>query len=253
MRSASREDGFSLADGFSLVELLVALGLTLGVTAAVYGVLSPAESMLNTGPEAADVQQRVRVAAASLFRDLAAAEEVFPYHLMGDAADPPGTFRRDVITVTRRPLPGALRDVRTYFRKVDDQAKTYQIVQEDNGGNDEPVVDHVVGLSFSYWGALPGEPCVKAMAVGAVTPLTAAELSDGPWCLRDDGATLFDADLLRIRMIEVALRVQVAAAALRGPAGALFQKAGTARRGSSYVPDAVVRFHVTPRNLNLAP
>jgi len=253
MRAGPRENGFSLARGFSLVELLVALALTLGVTAAVYSVLRPAESMLNTGPEAADVQQRVRVAAASLFRDLAAAEEVFPYHLVGPAADPPGTFRRDVITVTRRPLPGAPRDTRTYFFRDDDQAKTYQIVQKDDGGNDEPVVDHVVELSFSYWGALPGEPCVKTTVVGVLTPLTAAELSDGPWCLRDDGATLYDADLLRIRMIEVSLRVQVAAAALRGPAGALFRKAGTARRGSSYVPDAVVQFHVTPRNLNLAP
>ncbi len=62
----------------------------------------------------------------------------------------------------------------------------------------------------------------------------------------------FDADLLRVRRIHVSLRVQSALASLRGPAGTLFARGGTARAGDRYVPDIVVQFDVTPRNMNLA-
>jgi hypothetical protein len=81
--------------------------------------------------------------------------------------------------------------------------------------------------------------------------LTQAMLTDGPFCPGPGLQGRFDADLLRIRRIEVTLRVQAGLKMLRGPTGTLFAKGGYARGGEMYVPDQEVRFSVTPPNLNL--
>jgi hypothetical protein len=75
-------------------------------------------------------------------------------------------------------------------------------------------------------------------------------LVDGPWCPDEARANRFDADLLRIRRIRVHLRVQTVSAALRGPAGLLFMRAGTSNSAERFVPDQEIRFDVTPRNMN---
>ncbi|HZP47278.1 MAG TPA: hypothetical protein VFB07_02005 [Vicinamibacterales bacterium] len=111
----------------------------------------------------------------------------------------------------------------------------------------------------------PGENCVFAVADGnqvprlpalaggvALVPLGQEQLTDGPWCPDPYSANRWDADLLRIRMVVVTLRIQAAIAALRGPAGALFAAAGTGRDPTRWVPDRQVTFKVSPRNLNLA-
>jgi hypothetical protein len=155
---------------------------------------------------------------------------------------------------------------------------------------DLPIVDHVVDLQFKYYGEsrpplmtrpladaeLPrttygappdasGESClfvndgtptpaprlaVLGDGTAALVPLVAAQLSDGPWCPNAANPNRWDADLLRIRRIDVTLRVQSAVAALRGPAGILFSNAGTSRGGARWVPDQEVRFNISPRNLN---
>ncbi len=106
----------------------------------------------------------------------------------------------------------------------------------------------------------PGENCVfQRTASGEVvsrlpalgTPaslvvLDGASLSDGPWCPDATSPGRFDADLLRVRKVVVTARVQAAVASLRGPAGPLFTRAGTAR-GTRLVPDREVRLAVTPR------
>jgi hypothetical protein len=84
----------------------------------------------------------------------------------------------------------------------------------------------------------------------SMVPLTAAQLTDGPWCPDDANPNRWDADLLRIRKIRVTLRVQAAVAALRGPASALFANPGTSSGGSRFVPDLEIRFQISPRNLN---
>jgi hypothetical protein len=76
-------------------------------------------------------------------------------------------------------------------------------------------------------------------------------LQDGPFCPDEANVNRWDADLLRIRKIEVTLRVQSAVAALRGPQSALFANGGTSRGGDRWVPDQEIRFQVSPRNLNL--
>ena len=86
-------------------------------------------------------------------------------------------------------------------------------------------------------------------ASGALVPLTAGELTDGPWCPDAAAPNRFDADLLRIRSVLVTLRLESANASLRGPAGLLFTRRGTARAGDRYVPDIELRVRVTPPNL----
>jgi hypothetical protein len=93
---------------------------------------------------------------------------------------------------------------------------------------------------------------LPALAAGnGQIELTTAMLTDGPWCPDDTRPNRFDVDLLRIRRVRVKLRVQVAPASMRGPAGVLFTRGGTANAGERYVPDQEVSFDVTPRNLNL--
>ena len=59
--------------GFSLVETLVALVLTLMVTGTAMALVMPASRVSQTQPEVMDVQQRARVAAESIARDVASA------------------------------------------------------------------------------------------------------------------------------------------------------------------------------------
>ena len=120
-----------------------------------------------------------------------------------------------------------------------------------------------IGASRGAWP--PGESCTFAVVDGIHTPrlptlapgglalveLASARLSDGPWCPDELSRNRFDADLLRVRRIHITLRVQSALASLRGPAGPLFTRGGTARAGDGYVPDLISQFDITPRNMNL--
>jgi hypothetical protein len=106
-------------------------------------------------------------------------------------------------------------------------------------------IDPVSGLQVPRLDDLGGDS-------HALTRLTPEELTDGPWCPDADSANRFDADLLRIRTIAVTLRVESAVEALRGPAGILFTRAGTAVNATKFLPDQEVSFQVSPRNLNLA-
>src|SRR5262245_9320743 len=59
--------------GFSLIEMVVAVALTMVAVGSVFSLLDPAQGAFATGLEAADVQQRLRVAQNSLFDDFAMA------------------------------------------------------------------------------------------------------------------------------------------------------------------------------------
>lgn len=81
-------------------------------------------------------------------------------------------------------------------------------------------------------------------------PLTPGMLSDGPWCPDAASAYRFDADLLRVRRIDVTLRVQASMSRFRGMNPLLFANPGPAAGSSWLVPDQTVRLSVTPRNLH---
>jgi prepilin-type N-terminal cleavage/methylation domain-containing protein len=111
------------------------------------------------------------------------------------------------------------------------------------------------------WG--PGENCLFSRVEeawvprltrlnqdNALLPLAPAQFEDGPWCADASARGRYDADLLRVRRIRIHLRVQAAAATLRGPAGQLFAHAGTSSQAERFVPDVRLTFDVAPRNLN---
>jgi hypothetical protein len=85
-----------------------------------------------------------------------------------------------------------------------------------------------------------------------LVPMAEEMLTDGPWCPDANFPTRFDADLLRVRKIGVVMRVQVASAELRGPAGVLFSHGGTNTNSRTLVPDQEVQFEISPRNFNLS-
>jgi prepilin-type N-terminal cleavage/methylation domain-containing protein len=67
--------------GFSLLELLVAMAVTLVVTGAVYGLLAGGQNAFTREPELTDRQQNIRLAMDIITRDLASAGEGMPAFL----------------------------------------------------------------------------------------------------------------------------------------------------------------------------
>ena len=57
-------------NGFSLIEVIIAMGIVLAVTAGIFALMNPAHGVFRTVPEAIDVQQRLRVSADAITRDL---------------------------------------------------------------------------------------------------------------------------------------------------------------------------------------
>jgi prepilin-type N-terminal cleavage/methylation domain-containing protein len=110
--------------GFSIIELLVGLAIVLLVSAAAFAVLKPSQSRFATELEAVDMEQRLRVAADTLRRDLLMAGSgvgapgpagpltfwfppVLPFRQGAVADDPPGTFKSDTITLFHVPTSAA--------------------------------------------------------------------------------------------------------------------------------------------------
>lgn len=118
---------------------------------------------------------------------------------------------------------------------------------------DASVVPHIAGSNCLH--SANGSPIAGAAlpALGAAStallPFGPDALTDGPWCPDGASPNRYDADLFRLRGVEVSLRVEAAAATLRGPAGLLFTRGGTARRRDRYVPDVELRWRLTPPNL----
>jgi type II secretory pathway pseudopilin PulG len=95
--------------------------------------------------------------------------------------------------------------------------------------------------------ALPRQVALPA-ETGGLAPLPTALFADGPWC--PDGASLnrYDADLLRIRLVRIVVRVQAQSPAVRGLDARLFARPGGAREATRLVPDLEVRVDATIRN-----
>ena len=110
--------------GFSLVETLIAMALTMTVTGTAVSLVLPASRTSMTQPEIMDVQQRARVAAEMISRDLAPAgagiyagpwrgvlptaiPAVLPRRLGGDNGDSPDVARDTAITILSVPSTAA--------------------------------------------------------------------------------------------------------------------------------------------------
>jgi type II secretory pathway pseudopilin PulG len=212
--------------GFTMVEVLIASAITMAMIGAVLVVVNPSQAMVRAQGDAADLHQRLRAAADTIGADLRAALAVRPYRI-GATRDDPATgvyYRPDTLTVLGIPSSPLSLDTnasRTYYLKR--VAGSGTLMQYDGGLSDLPMLDHVVALSFDYFGfSEPGGPLVR---------LDPATLVDGPWS--DDSAPrVFDADLLRIREVRILLRLESTDPLLR-----------------RLVPDEEIVLHVATRHV----
>jgi type II secretory pathway pseudopilin PulG len=174
--------------GFSLVEALVAMTISLAVMGSAFRLMLPTQNLAASRSETADMQQRLRVAADTLYQRIAAAgagsyvgvdpgpltdsvASILPYRSGTAPTDPPGSFRSDAITVLTVPRSGAPPSGTTYWLKADAASASYQLMAvESSNGVDVPVVDNVVALAFEYF----GDPQPPAMRKPLSDPI-------GPW------------------------------------------------------------------------
>jgi type II secretory pathway pseudopilin PulG len=213
--------------GFSIVELLIASAITMAVVGAILAVVNPAQLMFRAQGDAADLHQRLRAAADTISADVRAAMAVRPYRVgaMRDDAAIGVYYRTDTLTVLGVPSTPLSLDgsaSRTYYLRSAAPG-TFQLMQYDGGLSDLPMLDHVVRLSFDYFGpATSGGPFVR---------LEPATLVDGPW-MEDAAHRTFDADLLRVREVRASLRLESTDPWLR-----------------RLVPDEEIVLHIAMRNI----
>jgi type II secretory pathway pseudopilin PulG len=213
--------------GFSIVELLIATAMTMAVVGAILAVVNPAQLMFRAQGDAADLHQRLRAAADTMAADVRAAMAVRPYRV-GATRDDAAVgvyYRPDTLTVLGVPSSPLSLDVdasRTYYLRSAGPG-TFQLMQYDGGFSDLPMLDHVVRLSFDYFG--------PATASGPLVRLEPATLLDGPW-IEDSAHRRFDADLLRVREVRALLRLESTDPLLR-----------------RLVPDEEIVLHIAMRNI----
>ena len=212
-----------------MVEVLLATAITMAVIGAILTVINPAQMMFRAQGDAADLHQRLRAAADMIGADVRAATAVRPYRV-GATRDDAAIgvyYRPDTLTVLGVPSAPLSLDAdasRTYYMKSASPPGTFQLMQYDGGLSDLPMLDHVVRLSFDYFGpAAPGGPVVR---------LEPDTLVDGPW-MEDAEHRQFDADLLRVREVRVLLRLE-----------------GTDPLLRRLVPDEEIVLHVAMRNFS---
>lgn len=214
--------------GFSIVELLIASAITMAVVGAIFAVINPAQLMFRAQGDAADLHQRLRAAADTIAADVRAAVAVRPYRVgaMRDDSAVGVYYRPDTLTVIGVPSSPLSLDAdasRTYYLRSATPG-SFQLMQYDGGLSDLPMLDHVVRLSFDYFGT--------ATAGGPVVRLEPAALADGPW-IEDSAHRVFDADLLRVRAVRVLLRLESTDPWLR-----------------RLVPDAEIVLHMAMRHIS---
>jgi hypothetical protein len=142
-----------------------------------------------------------------------------------------------------------------------------QLRRADDRAPSQPVIDDVVAMQVRYYGTasppraphVPGVDTCAVLADGTPTlgllgpvpgppvELALPDLADGPWC--GSGTWRYDADLLRVRALRVALRLQATAPAVRGSSPIWFAMPGQARRPGQEVRDVAFDVFVTAPNL----
>jgi hypothetical protein len=189
--------------GSSIVELLIATAITMAVVGAILTVVSPAQLMFRAQGDAADLHQRLRAAGDTMSADVRAAMAIRPYRVGATRDDAAAGvyYRPDTLTVLGVPSSALSLDAdasRTYYLRTA-ALGTFQLMQYDGGLSDLPMLDHVVRLSFEYFG--------PAAASGPLVRLEPTMLVDGPW-IEDATHRVFDADLLRVREVHALVRLE---------------------------------------------
>jgi prepilin-type N-terminal cleavage/methylation domain-containing protein len=215
------------ARGFSLVELLVTMAITIAITGGMFSFIHSARGVFEVDLEHTDTQQRARVAADALFRDLVMAgaglqsPPLAPFRRGSINPDSPGSAFPDRISVLYVPPDAAAGAITvTYGRRVD-AAGVPHLTRYDGAASEMPLVDQVTGLRFEY---LDVDGQLIAMN----------RFADGPWVPDAVAADRFDADLQAIRRVRAFVRLRPARVFAAAP-----------------LADLEVVIDVSPRNLNL--
>jgi prepilin-type N-terminal cleavage/methylation domain-containing protein len=118
-------------------------------------------------------------------------------------------------------------------------------------GVDDPLDAWPAGEScqFQRAGGLPAaRQATLPVELAGLARIPLDLFADGPWC--PDGVALnrYDADLLRIRLVRLTVRVQAQSPAVRGLDARLFGQPGSGREAGRLVPDLEVRVDAALRN-----
>ena len=214
------------ARGFSFIELLVSMAISVVVTSAMFSFIHSASGIFEVDLEHTDMQQRARVATDALFRDIvmagagSQAPPAAPFRRGSLNPDLPGSVFADRISVLYVPPDAAAAVVITYARRVD-AAGVPHLTRYDGAASEMPLVDQVVGLRFEYFDA-------------AGTSIAMDRFADGPWVPNAVAPDRFDADLQSIRRVRAIIRLRPARVFVAAP-----------------IPDLEAVLDVSPRNLNL--
>lgn len=213
--------------GLSFVEVVVSMAIALAVTGSMFGIIHSIRGVFEIDLERADMQQRARMSADSLFRDLvmagagAYAPAVAPYRRGDSSPDPAGAAFANRLSVMYAPPDAAAgeRVMHTYALRAD-AAGVMQLTRYDGVSTELPLADRVSDLRFEYFDA-------------AGAAMTLDRFVDGPWIPNAVAPDRYDVDLQAIRRVRAFLRVQPARTILDIP-----------------LSDVEVFIDVVPRNLN---
>lgn len=137
--------------GFTALELLIAMAMTLAVTAAALALAHPAHAAFRVQLEAVDVTQRLRAAVDVLTRDILMAGSGLPPGEAGVALYETGSADSG-LTIRYVPEAGAAAVARSYYVRIDADANLSEL-RRSEGTTDLPVVDHVAAAAFTCFDA----------------------------------------------------------------------------------------------------
>ncbi len=163
--------------GFTLIEMVVALALTLIVSGAIYGLLSVGQSGFKREPEISDMQQNLRMAMDVIARDLEAAGEGIPAG--PSAGNPPGmpfvqVFSPGLENVAGRPVRPSSVEGSANEDRTDDLS--FLVGSSDCGA--EQVCGYDKGQSASNIRTVSGSTCLKSGDTAIFF------MADGTWTTR---------------------------------------------------------------------
>ena len=187
------------ADGFTMIEMLIATTVAVAALAVILGLVDRAQTVLRVLAEQGDVHQRLRAAADALSGSIGLCRSVRPYRIGAVRDDGVSGiyYRPDAIATV---VDGTMT---TFYLKPE----TSQLMEYDGGRSDLPFVDHVVRLAFDYFGPVsqPGTALIR---------IDPGQLIDGPWSMDATGRR-FDVDVLRISEVRATIGVEGTAPSLR--------------------------------------